>query len=94
MSEEILGTYDLEKKIEDICVVLENTEKNYGDPDIVVEIEAGILSMVSTKLAMESKTRFALVTFSNKHKVRLDFEDFSQDTFKEALYNIDRKSVV
>ncbi|MFO8017522.1 MAG: VWA domain-containing protein [Promethearchaeia archaeon] len=89
MSEEILGTYDLEKKVEDICVVLENTEKNYGDPDIVVEIEAGLLSMISTKLAMESKTRFALVTFSNRHEVRLDFEDFSQEVFKEALYNIE-----
>jgi len=86
---DILGTYDLEKKIEDVVILLENTKKNYGNPDRVVEIESGIINLVQTKLTMEAKARFALITFSNRHKVELDFEDFSLEAFQEALYGVE-----
>ena len=89
MSDDILGTYDLSKKVEDVVVLLENTRKNYGDPDVVVEIEAGLINMISTKLTMESKARLALVTFSNRHNVELDFDEFSPESFQEALYGIE-----
>ncbi len=85
----ILGTYDLEKKVEDIVILLENTRKNYGNPDAVVEIESGIITMVQTKLSIEQKARFALITFSNRYNIELDFEDFTQETFTEALYGIE-----
>ncbi|MHA1283047.1 MAG: VWA domain-containing protein [Promethearchaeota archaeon] len=86
---DILGTYDLTKKVEDIAILLENTRKAYGDPDVVVEIEAGLINLVNTKLALEAKSRFALITFSNKYNVELDYDEFTPEAFQEALYNIE-----
>jgi hypothetical protein len=89
MADNILGTYDLEKKIEDVVILLENTRKNYGNPDRVVEIESGIMNLVQTKLTMEAKARFSLITFSNRQNIELDYEDFTLETFKNALYGIE-----
>ncbi len=89
MSNDIVGTYDLAKKLEDIVVLVENTRSNYGNTDIVVEIEAGIMSMVDLKLSLEPKTRFALVTYSDTANTELEFEDFSRENIEQALYNID-----
>ena len=86
---DILGTYDLGKKLEDVTILLENTRKFYGNEDTVVEIETGLLTMMNTKLALEPKARFALVTFSNRSKTELDFADFTPDSFQEALYGIE-----
>ncbi|MHA1292621.1 MAG: VWA domain-containing protein [Promethearchaeota archaeon] len=86
---DILGTYDLSKKVEDTVILLENTRKAYGNPDVVVEIEAGIISMVQSKIGMESASRYALVSFSNRHNIEIDFEDFSLEAFQDALYSIE-----
>jgi hypothetical protein len=76
----ILGTYDLKKKVEDCVVLLENTRKAYGDSDIAVEIESGLLNMVRVKSQIQPKARYALITFSNKANVELDFEQFSLES--------------
>lgn len=86
---DILGTYDLEKKIEDVIILLENTRANYGNPDLVVEIEAALLGMINTKMAIEPNSRFALVTFSDEANIELELKDFSPDAFNEALYEIE-----
>lgn len=88
MADDILGTYDLTKKVEDTVVLLENTKKAYGNPDWVVEIESGLLNMINTKLAMEKTSRFALVTFSSHSNIELKMEEFSPEAFQDALYNI------
>ncbi len=85
----ILGTYDLSKKLEDTVILIENTRKCYGNPDVVVEIESSLLNLVNTKLSLEGKARFAVITFSNKHTVELDFENFSPETFEETLYKLE-----
>lgn len=89
MSDSILGTYDLSKKVEDVVVLLENTRKCYGDPDTVIEIEAGIVSMIRTKLTIEDKSRYAIVTFSNRQNIEIDFDEFTPEAFEEALYGIE-----
>ena len=92
MSDNIVGTYDLSKKLEDVVILLENTQKCYGNPDIAVEIESGMVNLVNTKLTLEPKARFALVTFSNRQNVELEFENFSSETFQEALFGIELAS--
>jgi len=89
---EILGTYDLEKKVEDIVILLENTPKHYAKTDVVVEIESGLINMINTKLTLDKKSRFALVTFSNRHNVELNFEDFTAEAFQDALYGVELAS--
>lgn len=86
---DILGTYDLKKKLEDCVILLENTRKSYGDSDYAIETESGLLNMVQVKLQLQAKARYALVTFSNKANVELSFENFSFEAFKEALYDIE-----
>ena len=43
---DILGTYDLEAKVEDCVIILEATQKNYGDPNRAILIERGLKDLV------------------------------------------------
>lgn len=83
----ILGTYDLEKKVEDTLILLETTMKNYGDPNRAVVIEDAILQLVSAKQTVDPSDRFALMTFGETSEVLLEFKDWSPDAFKDQLYN-------
>ncbi|MBD3352091.1 MAG: VWA domain-containing protein [Candidatus Lokiarchaeota archaeon] len=86
-SEPILGTYDLEKKVEDTLILLEATLKNYGDPNRAVIIEDAILQMIEAKVSAHPPDRYALLTFGETTETVMKFEDWGQKEFKERLYN-------
>lgn len=83
----ILGTYDLEKKVEDTIIILEATQKNYGDPNRAVIIEEAILQLIESKVSVHSADRYALLTFGEKTETILNFDDWSLDEFKRRLYD-------
>jgi hypothetical protein len=83
----ILGTYDLEKKVEDTLILLEATMKNYGNPNRAVTIENAILQLVKAKASIDGSDRFALMTFGEKIETILEFSDFSFDEISQRLYN-------
>ncbi len=45
----IMGTYDLEKKVEDTVILLEITRRTYGDANRAVVIEEAIQELVLAK---------------------------------------------
>ena len=73
------------KTVEDICIVLDNTLRFYGDHWVMVETSKGLANLVQLKLALEPGSRFALISFSDVVRIELDFDDFSLETFLNAL---------
>ena len=73
------------KKIEDICIILDNTSRFYGNHWIMVETSTGLAKLVQSKLTLEPGSRFALISFSDDAKIELDFDEFSLDAFVNAL---------
>lgn len=85
---EILGTYDLEKKVEDTVVLLDATDKFYGDPNAAILIEQGLIDLVAAKYSIDPSDRFALVTFGEEVNVDMEFDAYSPDAFAEALEGV------
>ncbi len=86
---DIVGTYDLEKKVEDTLILLDLTHANYGNPQRAVMIEEGIEELVYTKQGMGKAHRFALAGFGeeDKNKVYVDFEDWAgAESIMDVLY--------
>lgn len=86
-SGQILGTYDLERKVEDTLIILESTIKNYGDLNRAVVLEEAILEMIDAKISVNPSDRYALITYGEKVKKIIDFDDWDPKLFKEKLYN-------
>jgi hypothetical protein len=72
----IMGTYDLEKKVEDTVILLELTKRNYGNPNRAVLIEEAIQELVVAKQRLGSAHRFALVGFGEKAETIIDFDTY------------------
>ena len=86
---DILGTYDLEAKVEDCVIILEATQKNYGDPNRAILIERGLKDLVATKIKYNRADRFSLITFGETQKRNLKLEDFTVDAFNDAIEQIE-----
>jgi hypothetical protein len=86
---DILGTYDLEAKVEDCVIVLEATQKNYGDPNRAILIEQGLKDLVATKVKYNKADRFSLVIFGETAKRVLKLEDFSVEAFNSAIEQVE-----
>ena len=76
-------------KVEDICVILDNTSNFYGNHWVMVETNSGLDKLVKSKLSLEPGSRFALISFSSHAKIELDFDNFSLGTFYQALNDIE-----
>jgi hypothetical protein len=51
----------------------------------MVETSSGLANLVQSKLTLEPNSRFALISFSKQAKIELDFDEFSLETFINAL---------
>lgn len=78
-----------DKKIEDICIILDNTSNFYGNHWVMVETSSGLANLVQSRLSFEPSSRFALISFSDHAKIELDFDNFSLETFINALNRIE-----
>ncbi|GAB4316532.1 MAG: hypothetical protein Kow0069_18790 [Promethearchaeota archaeon] len=88
---QILGTYDLEKKVEDTVVLLDSSDRFYGDPSRASLIERGLIELVQAKHDLDSSDRFALVSFGETTSVDLEFDSFTPAAFVEAIAAVETK---
>jgi len=65
----ILGTYDLEKKVEDTVILLDAKRAFIGDVSRMVQITRGIMEHIVAKNSLDPADRFALVAFWETPKV-------------------------
>jgi hypothetical protein len=86
--DKIMGTYDLEKKVEDTVIMLDLTRSNYGDANRAVIIEESIQELLETKAGIGPAHRFALVGFGETAEIMLDFTDWGgTETLMQAIYD-------
>ena len=86
--DQIMGTYDLEKKVEDTVILLDLTRQNYAEPSRAVLLEDSIREMIENKAGMSAAHRFALVGFGETAEIMLDFNDWGGvETLMQALYD-------
>ncbi|HMF31566.1 MAG TPA: VWA domain-containing protein [Candidatus Lokiarchaeia archaeon] len=85
---QILGTYDLEKKVEDTVILLDAKRGFVGDVNRMSQLIRGIMELCAAKQALDSSDRFALVTFGETQQVNLRFEDYSLETIINALEEV------
>jgi hypothetical protein len=85
--DQIMGTYDLEKKVEDTVILLDLTRANYGDANRAVIIEESIQELIENKVGLSAAHRFALIGFGETTEILLDFADWGgPQTLMDALY--------
>jgi hypothetical protein len=86
--DQIVGTYDLQKKVEDTVILLDLTQTNYGDPQRAIVIEESIQEMVLAKTRLSASHRYALVGFGETVETYLDFDNWSgPESLMDVLYN-------
>jgi len=84
----IMGTYDLEKKVEDTVILIEMTRQNYGDANRAVMIEEAVQELMNAKMRITEANRFAIVSFGEKSDVLLDFDNWAGvEPAMQAIYD-------
>ncbi len=85
----ILGTYDLEKRVEDTVILLDAKRAFIGDVTRMSIIIRGIMEHIVAKGSLDPADRFALVAFGETPKVYLKFDQFTPEAFQGALEEVE-----